>query len=77
VPIKQIVVSTRMSAEEPQRIRDALPGLREAKGGKEVLDTVGYKGFVANPEFESSTIAWLGLRCFRCTRVPCGARDGE
>lgn len=62
VPIKQIVVSTRMSAEEQQRIRDALLGLREAKGGKEVLDTVGYKGFVApNPEFESSTIAWLGL----------------
>ena len=62
VPIKQFIVSTKMPADEQQRIRDALLGLKDAKGGKEVLDTVGYKGFVAtNPQVESAAIAWLGL----------------
>jgi ABC-type phosphate/phosphonate transport system substrate-binding protein len=58
VPIKQFIVSTKMPADEQQRIRDALLGLRDPKA----LETVGYRGFVApNSEFESSTIAWLGL----------------
>lgn len=58
VPIKQIIVSTRLPADEQQKIRDALLNLRDPKA----LETLGYKGFVApNPEVESSTIAWLGL----------------
>jgi len=58
VPIKQIIVSSKLSAEEQQKIRDALVGLRDPKA----LEIVGYKGFVPpNPEVESSTIAWLGL----------------
>lgn len=58
VPIKQFIVSTKMPADEQQRIRDALLTLRDAKA----LETVGYRGFVApNPDVESSTIAWLGL----------------
>lgn len=58
VPIKQIIVSTRLPADEQQKIRDALVNLRDPKA----LETLGYKGFVApNPEVESSTIAWLGL----------------
>jgi ABC-type phosphate/phosphonate transport system substrate-binding protein len=62
VPIKQFIVSTKMPPEEQQRIRDALIGLKDAKGGKEVLDTVGYRGFVAtNPQVETAAIAWLGL----------------
>jgi phosphonate transport system substrate-binding protein len=62
VPIKQFIVSTRMPADEQQRIRDALLGLKDAKGGKEVLDIVGYRGFLApNPETETAAIAWLGL----------------
>jgi phosphonate transport system substrate-binding protein len=62
VPIKQFIVSSKMSPDDQQRIRDALVGLKDAKGGREVLDTVGYKGFVAtNPQVESATIAWLGL----------------
>jgi phosphonate transport system substrate-binding protein len=62
VPIKQIVVSTRMPEGEQQKIREALLGLRDSKPGRDALDAVGYKGFVApNPEFESSTIVWLGL----------------
>lgn len=62
VPIKQFIVSTAMPAGEQQRIRDALIGLREAKGGSAALETVGYKGFVPpNHDVESAVIAWLGL----------------
>ncbi len=62
VPIKQIIVSTKLPAEEQQKIREALLTLRDSKPGRDALEAVGYKGFVApNPEFESSTIAWLGL----------------
>jgi len=58
VPIKQIIVSTKVPADEQQKIRDALVGLRDPKA----LEIVGYKGFVPpNPEVESSTISWLGL----------------
>jgi ABC-type phosphate/phosphonate transport system substrate-binding protein len=62
VPIKQFIVSNKMPVAEQQKIRDALLGLKDAKGGQQVLDTVGYKGFVApNPEIEAQVIAWLGL----------------
>lgn len=62
VPIKQFIVSTRLPASDQQKIRDALLGLKEAKGGQQVLETVGYKGFVPpNPEIENAVIAWLGL----------------
>ena len=62
VPIKQFIVSTARPAAEQQRIRDALIGLREAKGGSVALETVGYKGFVPpNHEVENAVIAWLGL----------------
>ncbi|NDP43288.1 MAG: phosphate/phosphite/phosphonate ABC transporter substrate-binding protein [Aromatoleum sp.] len=62
VPIKQIIVSTRMPADEQQRIRDALIAMRDSKAGRDALEAVGYTGFVApNAEIESATIAWLGL----------------
>ena len=62
VPIKQFIVSTKLSADEQQRIREALLGLRDSKPGRDALEAVGYKGFVApNPEIETATIAWLGL----------------
>lgn len=58
VPIKQFIVSSKLPADDVQKVRDALLTLRDPKA----LETVGYKGFVApNPEVESSTIAWLGL----------------
>ncbi|MEO8485895.1 MAG: PhnD/SsuA/transferrin family substrate-binding protein [Betaproteobacteria bacterium] len=62
VPIKQFIVSSKMPAQEQQKIRDALLTLKDAKGGQGALDTVGYKGFVPpNPEIEATVIAWLGL----------------
>jgi len=36
--------------------------MKDTKPGREALDTVGYKGFIApNPDVETSTITWLGL----------------
>jgi ABC-type phosphate/phosphonate transport system substrate-binding protein len=62
VPIKQFIVSAKMPPDEQLKIREALVGLKDAKGGKEALETVGYRGFlVPNPEIETASIAWLGL----------------
>jgi ABC-type phosphate/phosphonate transport system substrate-binding protein len=62
VPIKHFIVSTKLTADEQQRLRDTLLNLRDSKPGRDALEALGYKGFVApNPEIESSTIAWLGL----------------
>ena len=45
-----------------ERIRAALLSIGQSKPGKDALDAIGYKGFVAtNPEVEAATIAWLGL----------------
>jgi ABC-type phosphate/phosphonate transport system substrate-binding protein len=62
VPIKQVIVSTRVSAEDQQRIRDALLVMRDNKPGRDALEAVGYRGFVpVNADVEATTIAWLGL----------------
>lgn len=62
VPIKQFIVSTKLPADDQQRIREALLTLRDSKPGRDALETVGYRGFIApNPELEAATIAWLGL----------------
>ena len=50
-----------MPPAEAQKIKDALIGLKDAKGGQ----GAGHgrlQGFVApNPEIETAVIAWLGL----------------
>ena len=62
VPIKQIIVSSRMPAEEQGRIHEALITMTQSKAGQAALESVGYKEFVTpNRETESATIAWLGL----------------
>jgi ABC-type phosphate/phosphonate transport system substrate-binding protein len=62
VPIKQFVVSSRLSPDERTKLRDVLMGLAQNEPGRRALATSGYKGFVApDPTVETSTIAWLGL----------------
>ncbi len=62
VPIKQIIASTRMPAEEQDQVRDALVGMSQTKPGRDALEAVGYKGFVApNRDVENAAMAWLGL----------------
>jgi ABC-type phosphate/phosphonate transport system substrate-binding protein len=62
VPIKQFVASTRLSADERDRIRDVLVNLGQTDPGRKALAASGYKGFVApNRDVEAASIAWLGL----------------
>ncbi|MDQ6618188.1 MAG: phosphate/phosphite/phosphonate ABC transporter substrate-binding protein [Pseudomonadota bacterium] len=62
VPIKQVIVSTRLSPAEQDRIREELLTLGDTKPGKNALAMLGYRGFAAPaPELEATTIAWLGL----------------
>ena len=62
VPIKQFIASSKMSAEEQAKIREALIGMAHTKPGRDALEIVGYKGFVApESQVESASIAWLGL----------------
>jgi ABC-type phosphate/phosphonate transport system substrate-binding protein len=62
VPIKHFIVSSKISADEQDRIHHALVNLAQTEPGRQALGAVGYKGFVASdPEIEASAIAWLGL----------------
>ena len=62
VPIKQFIASSKLSPEDLAKIRDALTGMVHTKPGRDALDIVGYKGFVApEAQVESASIAWLGL----------------
>jgi ABC-type phosphate/phosphonate transport system substrate-binding protein len=62
VPIKQFIVSTRVSATDQERIREALLNMNDTKQGRIALSIVGYRGFAAPaPDIEANTIAWLGL----------------
>jgi ABC-type phosphate/phosphonate transport system substrate-binding protein len=62
VPIKQVIASTRLSAEDVEKVREALIGLANTDPGRKALSITGYKGFQApNAEVEATTITWLGL----------------
>jgi len=62
VPIKQFIASSKMSADEQAKIREALIGMIHTKPGRDALEVVGYKGFVPpEPDVESTSITWLGL----------------
>ncbi len=62
VPIKHVIASTRLSAEEVDRVREALVNLSGTDPGRKALSTTGYKGFQPpNAEVEGATITWLGL----------------
>jgi phosphonate transport system substrate-binding protein len=62
VPIKQVIASSRLSAEERERIHEVLVGLGQSDAGRRALTASGYKAFVsADADLEEKTIAWLGL----------------
>jgi phosphonate transport system substrate-binding protein len=62
VPIKQFIVSSKMPADERERVRDALLTLAQSEPGRRALAASGYKGFVpSNREIEVAAIEWLGL----------------
>jgi phosphonate transport system substrate-binding protein len=62
VPIKQWIVSTKVSADDLDKVRGVLLGIGQSDAGKQALTTLGYKGFVVtNHDDELKAIAWLGL----------------
>jgi ABC-type phosphate/phosphonate transport system substrate-binding protein len=62
VPIKQWIVSSKVPADEVDKIRSALIGATQSDIGKQALATLGYKGFVGTShDDELKAIAWLGL----------------
>jgi ABC-type phosphate/phosphonate transport system substrate-binding protein len=62
VPIKQWIVSTKVSADDVDKVRGVLLGIGQSDAGKQALTTLGYKGFVVtNHDDELKDIAWLGL----------------
>jgi ABC-type phosphate/phosphonate transport system substrate-binding protein len=62
MPIKQLIASTNLTAEDEERIRSALLAMTQTENGKRALATLGYKGFVApDRDTERASIAWLGL----------------
>ena len=62
VPIKQFIVSTKLSPDEQARVRDALVTMGQTKPGRDALEITGYKGFIApDPQIETASIEWLGL----------------
>ena len=62
VPIKQWIVSNKVSADEIDKIRGVLLGAAQNDAGRQALGALGYKGFVSSSqEEELKAIAWLGL----------------
>jgi ABC-type phosphate/phosphonate transport system substrate-binding protein len=62
VPIKQWIVSSKVSADDVDKVRGVLLGAAQNDAGRQALGTLGYKGFVAtNHDDELKAIAWLGL----------------
>jgi ABC-type phosphate/phosphonate transport system substrate-binding protein len=62
VPIKQWIVSSKVPADDVDKVRGVLLGATQNDAGRQALGTLGYKGFVANNrEDELKAIAWLGL----------------
>jgi phosphonate transport system substrate-binding protein len=62
VPIKQWIVSTKVPADDVEKIGGVLLGAAQNDPGKQALGTLGYKGFVAtSPDDEQKAIVWLGL----------------
>jgi ABC-type phosphate/phosphonate transport system substrate-binding protein len=62
VPIKQVIASSRLTADEREHIHEVLVSLAQTDAGRRALAASGYKAFVAtDADVEAKTIAWLGL----------------
>ena len=62
VPIKQVVASMKLPADQRERLREALLTLSQTEPGRKALAACGYKGFTAPvADVEAGAIAWLGI----------------
>jgi ABC-type phosphate/phosphonate transport system substrate-binding protein len=62
VPIKQFLVSRRLSGEQRDKVRDVMLRLGDSETGKQVLKGTNMKGFVPwNDATMDDAARWLGL----------------
>lgn len=62
VPIKHMIASPALGAEQVQRVREYLLGLDASEEGKKRLEAIKYEGFSAYSEADLLAIGkWLGL----------------
>lgn len=62
VPIKHLIASPSLSAEQVQRVREYLVGLDATEEGKKKLEAIKYEGFAPYSEADMLAIGkWLGL----------------
>ncbi len=62
VPIKQFLVSRRLSAEQRDKVRDLILKLADSEAGKQALKGTNMKGFVPwNDATMDDAAKWLGL----------------
>jgi ABC-type phosphate/phosphonate transport system substrate-binding protein len=62
VPIKHIIASPNLSAEQVEKVREYLLGLDGSDEGRKKLEPTKYQGFVRYDDAALMSIgAWLGL----------------
>jgi ABC-type phosphate/phosphonate transport system substrate-binding protein len=62
VPIKHLIASPALNAEQVQRVREYLVGLDSNEEGKKKLEAIKYEGFAPYSEADMLAIGkWLGL----------------
>jgi ABC-type phosphate/phosphonate transport system substrate-binding protein len=62
LPIKYVLASAKLPADEQERIQRALTTLAQSDAGRQALSAAGYRGFVApDRAVDTAAIAWLGL----------------
>jgi len=62
VPIKHIIASSNLTAEQVEKVRDYLVNLDTTDDGRKKLEATKYKGFAAYNEADMLAIGtWLGL----------------
>ena len=62
LPIKYFIASTKLPADEQEKIQRALVTLAQTEPGRQVLGAIGYKGFVMpDPAVDAAATDWLGL----------------
>ena len=63
VPIKHLLASSALGADQVQRVREYFLGLDASEEGRKKLEPIKYEGFAPYDEAEMLAIGkWLGLR---------------
>ena len=62
VPIKLLIASQNVSADDMEKIRAVFLSLENTKEGQAILQKIGFKGFLAPDEEQASSLMqWLGI----------------